>query len=62
MDQSIGPVQESQSVLVTIHEPLLNVDFFPRKKEAENAELLEVKHGQTMRLGDIDDLFRKNSR
>lgn len=48
MDQCISAVENSQSGLVSVHEPVLHILLRPWEEKAQPAELLEFQHRQAM--------------
>ena len=55
VDQSIRLVQEGKCVLVSMHEPLLDLPFPQREENAQQAVLLRLQNRNTMRLCNIPD-------
>jgi hypothetical protein len=53
MNKGVGPIQESKSILMPMHEPLLNTPFLHREQKAQPAELLKLQNGNAVPLGYI---------
>lgn len=63
MNQRICTVEEGQSRLVTIREPMLNVVFCYWEQGAEKAEMLELQYPDPILLRRLPDTgFRKYGR
>ena len=55
MNQSIGPIEHRQGILMTFHKPVLHGVLFDWEKEACPAELLKLKDSEAVRLSDVYD-------
>jgi hypothetical protein len=53
VNQGIGPVEESERVLMAMHEPLLHTALVNWEQKAQPAKLFKLQHCNTVSLGNV---------